>query len=65
MQTIRVRLTKDQKDKLQEIAERDHRSITGTIRMWIESDKRIDPRAHQVFGGSGGNVRAPNKEYLA
>ena len=63
METIRIRLTADQKKKLQEIAERDHRSITGTIRMWIEADNRIDPRAHQVFGGSG-NTITPNKSYL-
>jgi predicted transcriptional regulator len=65
METIRIRLTKDHKARLQEIADRDNRSITGTIRQWIEADKRTDQRAHEVFGGgSGGNTRSPNKEYI-
>lgn len=68
METIRIRLSKDHKDKLQQIADRDFRSITGTIRKWIESDDMVDKRAHQLFAsGAGGNTRAPvasNKEYI-
>jgi len=62
METIRIRLTVEQKQKLQMIADRDYRSITGVIRHWIDGDSK-DPRAAQLFG-SGGNTRAPNKEYL-
>lgn len=56
METIRIRLTAEQKTKLQEIADRDYRSITGVIRHWIDSDSR-DPRATHLFGGQC------NKEY--
>lgn len=48
MQTIRIRLTKDQKNKLQRIAERDHRSLTGTIRNWIDCDS-APQQAHELF----------------
>ena len=64
METIRIRLTKEQKAKLQGIAERDYRSITGVIRHWIDGDNK-DARAAQLFGaGSGGNTVPANKEYL-
>lgn len=58
METIRIRLTPEQKAKLQEICDRDHRSITGTIRHWIDAFSDRDPRGRELF------TPKSNKDYL-
>ena len=55
METVRIRLSLSQKEKLQAIAERDNRSITGVIKNWIDSDNRNNC-AQELFYG--------NKDYI-
>lgn len=49
METLRIRLTTDQKKRLKEIAERDHRSITGVIRSWIDADSARPEWVNELF----------------
>lgn len=49
METIRIRLTTDQKENLKKIAERDHRSLTGVIRNWIDADRSQPEQANDLF----------------